>query len=73
MPTYEEIMGHRWRCCDAAQSLTKRLVNFRKWLTADAKAVVHPAVCIVNGEATDGTKNAPVLVYEKTLVDAAKK
>ena len=25
---------------------------------------MHPAVCIVNGEATDGTKNAPVLVFD---------
>jgi hypothetical protein len=26
---------------------------------------VHPELCIVNGEATDGTRNASVLVFEK--------
>ena len=47
---------------DAVQALSSRLVAFRKWLK-DSGVVVHPAICIVNGEATDGTKNAPVLVF----------
>jgi RNA recognition motif-containing protein len=47
---------------DAVQALSSRLVAFRKWLT-NAGVSVHPAICIVNGEATDGTRNAPVLVF----------
>lgn len=46
-----------------ALCLSKRLACFRKWLIDEAKCVVHPSISIVNGEATDGTKNAPVLVY----------
>jgi len=45
-----------------APALSSRLVTFRAWLEEN-QCVVHPAVCIVNGEATDGTKNAPVLVF----------
>ena len=45
----------------AAGSLSSRLSEFRTWLKEDAGASVHPSVCIVNSEATDGTKNAPVL------------
>ena len=47
---------------DAASALSARLRSFRNWLREDADCTVHPALCIVNGEATDGTKNAPVLV-----------
>ena len=46
-----------------AKGLSSRLFHFRKWLTQDAKCSLHPSVCIVNGEATDGTKNAPVLLF----------
>ncbi len=46
-----------------AACLSKRLAILRKWLTGEAKYVVHSSISIVNGEATDGTKNAPVLVY----------
>merc|ERR1711957_1059653 len=45
------------------ESLSQRLSSFRKWLS-DHGCIVHPSVCIVNGEATDGTKNAPVLIFE---------
>jgi SET domain len=51
---------------NAVKSLSKRLTTFRKWLTSDANVSIHPAVCMVNGEATDGTRNAPVLVVEKS-------
>ena len=43
-------------------SLSNRLTNFRNWLE-DVGCTLHPSVCIVNGEATDGTKNAPVILY----------
>jgi RNA recognition motif-containing protein len=66
MSTYEEIMGIGSEA-SAAKALSQRLVAFRQWLTEEAKAEVHPAVCIVNGEATDGTKNAPVLVFERPV------
>jgi len=46
-----------------AEALGSRLVAFREWLTAEANCTVHPSICIVNGEATDGTKNAPVLLF----------
>ena len=52
-----------------APSLKSRLVRFRKWATKDAKISVHSAVCVVNGEATDGTRNAPVLVFEAPRPD----
>ena len=45
-----------------AKALSSRLVTFRK-LLLECGCTIHPAVCIVNGEATDGTKNAPVLVF----------
>ena len=50
-------------------SLKSRLVRFRKWATKSAKITVHGALCIVNGEATDGTRNAPVLVFEAARTD----
>ena len=52
---------------DAKEALGKRLVAFREWLEEDANVKVHPNLCIVNGEATDGTKNAPVLSYVGSL------
>jgi RNA recognition motif-containing protein len=55
---------------DAVQALSARLVAFRKWLT-NAGVSVHPAICIVNGEATDGTRNAPVLVFGPPTADPA--
>jgi RNA recognition motif. (a.k.a. RRM, RBD, or RNP domain) len=72
--SYEEIMGIRdTKSSNAAtdattsaiQALSNRLTTFRKWLADEAKVTIHPAVCIVNGEATDGTKNAPVMVVQK--------
>jgi RNA recognition motif. (a.k.a. RRM, RBD, or RNP domain)/SET domain len=47
----------------AVDALSNRLTTFRDWLVQDAGATVHPSICIVNGEATDGTKNAPVLAF----------
>jgi hypothetical protein len=61
--TYERIMG--FDNDDALSALSHRLVSFRQWLVDDAHASVSPALCIVNGRATDGTKNAPVLVMDK--------
>ena len=65
--TYEEIMGIASQGEGAegggAQALSNRLVSFREWTTEEAKISVHPSICIVNGEATDGTKNAPVLAF----------
>jgi hypothetical protein len=55
--TYETLMGQE----GGHTALTDRLISFRKWIQ-NAGCQVHPAICIVNGEATDGTKNAPVLV-----------
>ena len=46
---------------EATQALTKRLTDFRAWCQEEAGITVHPSVCIVNGDATDGTKYAPVL------------
>ncbi len=57
--TYEEIIGEG----GGHSALSQRLVSFRKWVQ-DAGCTVHPAVCIVNGEATDGTRNAPVLILQ---------
>jgi RNA recognition motif-containing protein len=64
--SYEEIMGIQAEDAETgggAQALTARLTTFRDWVSEEAKIVVHPAVCVVNGEATDGTKNAPVLIF----------
>lgn len=47
-----------------AMALKYRLVRFRKWATKQAGITAHGAICIVNGEATDGTRNAPILTYE---------
>ena len=65
--TYEDIMGMTGNnSASPEKALGQRLVTFRKWLSQEAHAKVHPAVCIVNGEATDGTRNAPVLVLDRS-------
>jgi hypothetical protein len=67
--TYEEIMGMQAATGDeqleggGASSLSNRLATFRQWAADEAKIDMHPSICIVNGEATDGTKNAPVLAF----------
>jgi len=62
--TYEDIMGISANENGGGnEALSKRLVTFREWIEKDASIDVHPSLCLVNGEATDGTKNAPVLVY----------
>jgi RNA recognition motif-containing protein len=55
--------GNKWLDARAAatRALSHRLMTFRKWLADEAHVTVHPAIAIVNGEATDGTRNAPVL------------
>jgi RNA recognition motif-containing protein len=65
--SYEEIMGISGedKSSNGISSLSSRLETFRRWLVEDAKIIVHPSVCVVNGEATDGTKNAPVMVFER--------
>lgn len=69
--TYEEIMGLNDHS-SPEKSLSQRLATFRKWLSKEARAKVHSAVCIVNGEATDGTRNAPVLILDRNAnVDSA--
>ena len=68
--TYEKIMGieSSWEVSQnngggGVEALSKRLVSFRQWCANEAKIKIHPSVCIVNGEATDGTKNAPVIAF----------
>mmetsp|Transcript_26891 Transcript_26891/g.57896 ORF Transcript_26891/g.57896 Transcript_26891/m.57896 type:complete len:1160 (-) Transcript_26891:251-3730(-) len=61
--TYTDII-HEGSPEGGAPSLKSRLVRFRKWATKKAGITVHGAVCIVNGEATDGQRNAPVLLFE---------
>lgn len=69
--TYEEIMGMKSsgkggdisEMVGGVEALSKRLVDFRRWCNEDAKIKIHPSICIVNGEATDGTKNAPVVEF----------
>lgn len=65
---YESIMGlvestsdPQKRMDQATEALSGRLNRFRKWFVKEAGGIVHSAVCIVNGEATDGTRNAPLL------------
>lgn len=60
--TYEEIMGIG-EGLGGNKALSNRLATFREWLECDAKVTIHPHLCVVNGEATDGTKNAPMLSY----------
>lgn len=57
--SYEEMMGSE----GGVEALSARLGAFRKWVQ-QAGCTVHAAICIVNGEATDGTKNAPVLMLD---------
>jgi len=70
--TYEKIMGIEssgeasQKAGGGVDALSKRLINFRKWCTNEAKIKIHPSICIVNGEATDGTKNAPIFAFETT-------
>lgn len=47
-----------------ALALKNRLILLRKWATKQAGITVHSAISVVNGEATDGTRNAPILTYE---------
>jgi len=61
--SYDEVMMGESKPNEPVKALSSRLVSFRNWLEKDAGCTLHPAVCIVNGEATDGTKNAPVLTY----------
>lgn len=68
--TYEKIMGieSSGEVSQKAEgggvnALSKRLVRFRNWCSNEAKIKIHPSICIVNGEATDGTKNAPVMAF----------
>mmetsp|Transcript_12735 Transcript_12735/g.18725 ORF Transcript_12735/g.18725 Transcript_12735/m.18725 type:complete len:1242 (-) Transcript_12735:1484-5209(-) len=61
---YEDIMGiSGTENGGGNEALSKRLISFREWLEKDGSIKIHPSLCLVNGEATDGTKNAPVLVY----------
>ena len=55
----------------AIRSLSARLQNFRSWLTDEANVTLHSSICLVNGEATDGTKNAPVLILEKSTTSSS--
>lgn len=72
MARYEDIMGfvdnpsddRAQRMAKATEALSARLALFRKWLTDEANVTIHPAICVVNGEATDGTRNAPLLAFE---------
>ncbi|KAL7469323.1 hypothetical protein ACHAXS_009589 [Conticribra weissflogii] len=61
--TYNEIINDNARE-GGAMALKGRLTRFRKWATKQAGITAHGAICIVNGEATDGTRNAPILTYE---------
>lgn len=70
---YEDIMGivddsstmdNEQKMKTATEALSARLALFRKWLTTEAGVTIHSAVCMVNGEATDGTRNAPLLAFE---------
>ena len=72
--TYEEIMGiessgevDESSGAGGAEALSNRLVCFRKWCANEAKIKIHPSICIVNGDATDGTKNAPVIAFGPPL------
>jgi hypothetical protein len=65
--TYEEIMGIASSEGNneggGNKALSSRLTSFREWLDDEAKVIIHSYLCVVNGEATDGTKNAPILSY----------
>ncbi|KAL3919821.1 MAG: hypothetical protein SGILL_003562 [Bacillariaceae sp.] len=55
----------------AVDALSRRLGEFRKWCSNEASIKIHPAICVVNGEATDGTRNAPVMAYARGPNSAA--
>ena len=57
---YDAIMGTN---NNGVEALSARLAAFRQWIQC-AGCTVHTAVAIVNGEATDGTKNAPVMILD---------
>ena len=59
---YEDIMGIG-EGEGGNKALSSRLATFREWLDDEAKVTIHPYLCVVNGEASDGTKNAPMLSY----------
>ena len=40
-------------------ALGPRLAELKRWAARDAGISVHSAVCVVNGKATDATRNAP--------------
>eukprot|EP00574_Skeletonema_japonicum_P006626 CAMPEP_0201737788 /NCGR_PEP_ID=MMETSP0593-20130828/43296_1 /ASSEMBLY_ACC=CAM_ASM_000672 /TAXON_ID=267983 /ORGANISM="Skeletonema japonicum, Strain CCMP2506" /LENGTH=871 /DNA_ID=CAMNT_0048231839 /DNA_START=218 /DNA_END=2829 /DNA_ORIENTATION=- len=63
MSTYNEIINEK-KAEGGAASLKARLIKFRKWSTKQAGITIHGALCIVNGEATDGSRNAPILTFE---------
>ena len=63
MSTYNEIINEN-KAEGGAASLKARLIKFRKWSTKQAGITIHGALCLVNGEATDGSRNAPILTFE---------
>jgi len=63
MSTYNEIINEN-KAEGGAASLKARLIKFRKWSTKQAGITIHGALCVVNGEATDGSRNAPILTFE---------
>ena len=63
MSTYNEIINAN-KAEGGAASLKARLIKFRKWATKQAGITIHGALCVVNGEATDGSRNAPILTFE---------
>jgi RNA recognition motif-containing protein len=52
----------------ASSILSRRLMDFRHWLRQSNDVRIHPALCIVNGDATDGTLKAPLLTIDKKAV-----
>jgi len=61
---YEQVMGFTAEHVPH-EALAQRLGEFREWLKDDAKCIINPYLSIVNGEAHDGTKNAPTWTVEK--------
>lgn len=54
----------------ASKVLEDRLVAFRRWLEVGG-CKMHSSVCIVNGEVTDGTKNAPLLSFGPPIASSS--
>ena len=50
---------------EASATLGQRLKALRRWIVQDCGGKVHGSLCLVNGEATDGTKQAPVLLLDQ--------